>query len=196
MMNNRKEAVIGCLAAASIGAMWTGIQVYYGAKAAAKIANRMEPKFFFASDGFFIENLDINIYKSIPTIVENTPSIEKVILIPTRNETLSKGISHIRNSCYLSDFLETGKELNGSIPDIVFEQLPFDHPLFLICTSGTTGLPKAPVHGAGNQRTKQTYCKTSLPWNSNDTQLNTGEGIWSTPAAMHVQRFVSPMLPD
>ncbi|GFY60485.1 acetoacetyl-CoA synthetase, partial [Trichonephila inaurata madagascariensis] len=128
MMNNRKEAVFGCLAAASIGAMWTGIQVYYGAKAAAKIANRMEPKFFLASDGFFIENLDINIYESIPTIVENTPSIEKVIIIPTREETLSKGISHIRNSCYLSDFLETGKELNGSIPDLIFEQLPFDHP--------------------------------------------------------------------
>ncbi|GFS67813.1 transposable element Tcb1 transposase [Trichonephila clavipes] len=85
----------------------------------------------------------------LDNVVQNAPSIEKVIIIPTRDETLSKGISHIRNSCYLSDFLESGKELDGSIHDLIFEQLPFDHPLFLICTSGTTGLPKAPVHGCG-----------------------------------------------
>ncbi|GFY42678.1 acetoacetyl-CoA synthetase [Trichonephila inaurata madagascariensis] len=97
MMNNRKEAVIGCLAAASMGAMWTGIQVYYGAKTAAKIANRMEPKFFLVPDGFFVEDIYVNLYEKIPIIVESAPSIEKVIIIPTRDETLSKGISHIRN---------------------------------------------------------------------------------------------------
>ncbi|GFS67812.1 acetoacetyl-CoA synthetase [Trichonephila clavipes] len=76
MMNNRKEAVIGCLAAASIGAMWTGIQVYYGAKTAAKIANRMEPKFFLAPDGFFVEDLYINLYEKIPIIVEKVRRLQ------------------------------------------------------------------------------------------------------------------------
>ncbi|GFT14728.1 acetoacetyl-CoA synthetase [Nephila pilipes] len=149
MINNRKEAVIGCLAAASIGAIWTGIQAFYGAKSAAKIVNRLGPKFFLVCDGFEIENLDCRIIDKVPTIIENTPSIKKVIVVPTREETLSKGISHIRNSCYLSEFLESGKQPDGSVPDLIFEQLPFDHPLFIICTSGTTGLPKAPVHGAG-----------------------------------------------
>ncbi|GFV62338.1 GPI mannosyltransferase 2 [Trichonephila clavipes] len=49
---------------------------------------------------------------------------------------------------------------------------------------------------ARNQRTVQTLCKTSLTWNTDESQLNNGGGRWSTPAAMHVQRFVSPVLPD
>lgn len=149
MMNNRKEAVIGCLAAASIGALWTGIQAFSGAKAAAKIANRMEPKFLIVTDSSLLLNAELCILDRVPTIVENTPSLEKVIVIPLKEKTLIEGISHIRNSCFISEFLESGKELDGSIPDLIFEQLPFDHPLFIMCTSGTTGLPKAPVHGAG-----------------------------------------------
>ncbi|CAL1272076.1 unnamed protein product [Larinioides sclopetarius] len=148
-LNNRKDAVTGCLAAASIGAIWSGIQVYSGEKSAIKIAQRMEPKFLIAVDRFQVEGEEFPILEKIPIIVENTPTIEKVIIIPTRQETLSKDISNIRNCYFLPEFFESGKNPDGSVPEIVFEQLPFDHPLFLVFTSGTTGLPKAPVHGAG-----------------------------------------------
>ncbi|GBM53490.1 Acetoacetyl-CoA synthetase, partial [Araneus ventricosus] len=148
-LNNRKDAVIGCLAAASIGAIWSGIQVYSGENSAIKIAQRMEPKFLISVDRFQVEGVEFPILEKLPVIVESTPCIEKVIIIPTRQETLSKDISNIRNCCFLPEFLESGKNPDGSVPEIVFEQLPFDHPLFLVFTSGTTGLPKAPVHGAG-----------------------------------------------
>ncbi|XP_055940755.1 acetoacetyl-CoA synthetase-like isoform X2 [Argiope bruennichi] len=148
-INNRKDAVIGCLAAASIGAIWSGIQVYSGGKAGTKIAQRMEPKFLIAVDRFQIEGAEFPVMDKVPGIVDSTPSIEKVVIIPTRQETLSIDTSNIRNCCFLPEFLESGKNPDGSVPEIVFEQLPFDHPLFLVFTSGTTGLPKAPVHGGG-----------------------------------------------
>ncbi|GIY81457.1 acetoacetyl-CoA synthetase [Caerostris extrusa] len=149
LMNNRKEAVIAYLAAASIGAIWGGIQAYNGEKTAAKIANRMEPKLLIVVDRFKVEVYELPIMDKVPYIVDNAPSIEKVVIIPTKKETLSKDISHIRNCCFLPEFLESGKLSDGSVPELVFEQLPFDHPLTLAFTSGTTGLPKAPVHGAG-----------------------------------------------
>lgn len=52
-------------------------------------------------------------------------------------------------SCGLEDFLSTGLEPDGSVPDLVFEQLPFNHPLFIMYSSGTTGPPKCIVHSAG-----------------------------------------------
>ncbi|GFX05657.1 acetoacetyl-CoA synthetase [Trichonephila clavipes] len=55
-----------------------------------------------------------------------------------------------RANCFLGPFLESGKTPNGEVPDIVFEQLPFDHPVSVAFTSGTTGLPKGAVHSAGS----------------------------------------------
>ncbi|XP_042912701.2 acetoacetyl-CoA synthetase [Parasteatoda tepidariorum] len=77
-----------------------------------------------------------------------TPSLEKVIIVPTKKETLSKDLSNIRNSCFLEDFLNEGRLPDGSVPDIVFEQLPPTHPVSISFSSGTTGLPKGPVHSA------------------------------------------------
>ena len=53
------------------------------------------------------------------------------------------------SSVFLEEFLEDGRTPDGKVPDIIFEQLPFDHPICINFTSGTTGLPKAPVHSAG-----------------------------------------------
>ncbi|GFV45336.1 acetoacetyl-CoA synthetase [Trichonephila clavipes] len=79
----------------------------------------------------------------------NAPTLEKIIIVPTKKETLACDISHIPNSCFLRPFLESGKTPNGETPDIVFEQLPFDHPVSVAFTSGTTGMPKGAVHSAG-----------------------------------------------
>ncbi|PRD35318.1 UNVERIFIED_CONTAM: Acetoacetyl-CoA synthetase [Trichonephila clavipes] len=80
---------------------------------------------------------------------ERHECIEKVIIIPTKEESKLKDISAVNNSCFLGDFLSGGKNADGSIPDLVFEQFPFDHPVFINFTSGTTGLPKGLVHSAG-----------------------------------------------
>ncbi|GFS31743.1 acetoacetyl-CoA synthetase, partial [Nephila pilipes] len=76
-------------------------------------------------------------------------TLEKIIIVPTKQETLSKDLSYIPHSCLIEPFLESGKTPDGEVPDIVFEQLPFDHPVSVAFTSGTTGLPKGAVHSAG-----------------------------------------------
>ncbi|GFR28115.1 acetoacetyl-CoA synthetase [Trichonephila clavata] len=84
----------------------------------------------------------------IRSTFDGTPCLEKVIIIPTRQDTFTRDFSDIRNSVLLEEFLQSGRNPDGLIPDIVFEQLPFSHPICINFTSGTTGLPKGPVHSA------------------------------------------------
>ncbi|CAL1272063.1 unnamed protein product [Larinioides sclopetarius] len=149
-MSNRKEAVFTLLAAASMGAIFGGPQPYFGALPATNIIQKMEPKFLIAIDHHLDSGEEYHNIDHLENIVDKTPSLEKVIIIPTKSETLSRDISNIRNSCLLEDFLNTGRTPDGNVPDLEFEQLPFDHPIVINFTSGTTGLPKGPVHSAGS----------------------------------------------
>ncbi|XP_042913644.1 acetoacetyl-CoA synthetase-like, partial [Parasteatoda tepidariorum] len=108
----------------------------------------MEPKFLIVVDRHLDGGKEYNILDHLEFMVDGTPSLEKVIIVPSRRETLSMDISHIRNSCFIDNFLETGKLQDGSVPPLVFEQLPSSHPVFLSFTSGTTGIVKGVVHSA------------------------------------------------
>ncbi|GFY60119.1 acetoacetyl-CoA synthetase [Trichonephila inaurata madagascariensis] len=148
-MSNRREAIYAILAAASIGAMFGGPLPFYGAKAVAAIMDIMKPKFLITVDRFQFNKDEIDILERLPEIVNGHECIEKVIIIPTKEESKLKDIGAVNNSCFLDDFLSGGKNADGSVPDLVFEQFPFDHPVFINFTSGTTGLPKGLVHSAG-----------------------------------------------
>ncbi|GFT14731.1 acetoacetyl-CoA synthetase [Nephila pilipes] len=149
-ISNRKEAVFVLLAATSMGAIFGGSQPYYGARSATNIFQKMEPKFLISIDHHTDSRIEFHNIDHLQYIADNTPSLEKIIIIPTKSETLSRDITNIRNSCLLEDFLNTGRTLDGTVPDLEFEQLPFDHPICINFTSGTTGLPKGPVHSAGS----------------------------------------------
>ncbi|GFX05663.1 acetoacetyl-CoA synthetase [Trichonephila clavipes] len=150
-MSNRKEAIFAMLATLSIGAIWGGPQPFLGATGAANVVATLGAKFLITVDSFVEDGEEYRTMDNLPVIAENAPTLEKIIIVPTKEETLSKDISHIPNSYLLGPFLEKGKTPEGEVPDIVFEQLPFNHPVTVAFTSGTSAMPKGAVHTAGER---------------------------------------------
>jgi len=141
-MPNMMETAIAMLAATSIGATWASCATDIGSGAAIDRLGQIEPKVLFTVDGYFYKAKAFNSLDNAAEIAKGIPSIEKVIVTSYTEE--NPDISNIPNSVYFNDFLakESGLEIQ-------FEQLPFDHPLFIMFSSGTTGKPKCLVQGAG-----------------------------------------------
>ncbi|GFY39230.1 acetoacetyl-CoA synthetase, partial [Trichonephila inaurata madagascariensis] len=136
------------LAATSIGAIWSGALPYYGLRAVCSIMQKIDPKIIIAGDRAKDYGSEFVFFDKLVPMAESLPNLVKIVIVPSKEETLSKDISKIRNSMFLKDFLETGKEADGTVPDLVFEQLPTNHPITINFTSGTTGNPKGVVHSA------------------------------------------------
>jgi len=141
-MPNMMETAIAMLAATSIGATWASCATDIGAGAAIDRLGQIEPRVLFTVDGYFYKAKAFDSLGNAAAIAQGIPSIEKVIVTPYTHE--SPDIGNINNSIYFNDFLSQEKDCA-----IAFEQLPFDHPLYIMFSSGTTGKPKCLVQGAG-----------------------------------------------
>ena len=139
-MPNLPETVIAMLATASLGAIWSSSSPDFGIKGVLDRFSQIEPKVVFSADGYFYNGKQFDSQEKLKSILEKLPSVEKVVLV---NYSGKRDISRIENSIGWEDF---GSEANNGIH---FEQLPFDHPLYIMYSSGTTGLPKSIVHSAG-----------------------------------------------
>jgi len=139
-MPNVPETVIGMLACASIGAVWSSTSPDFGIKGVLDRFQQIQPKIIIAADGYLYGGKYIDTHDKLVSITEALPSVEKVLLVSYVKQA---NLSGITNSVHWQDFLA-----DNPAP-LIFEQLPFDHPLYIMYSSGTTGLPKSIVHCAG-----------------------------------------------
>jgi len=141
-MPNLIETVIGMLAATSLGAVWSSCATDIGAGAAIERLGQVEPKVMITADGYFYKGKIFETLSHAAEVAGGIPSLKKVIVVSYVSERAD--ISQIPNAIRYEDFLAKENNL-----EIAFAQLPFDHPLYIMFSSGTTGKPKCLVQGAG-----------------------------------------------
>ncbi len=141
-MPNLMETAMAMLAATSLGAVWASCATDIAAPAALERLGQVEPRVLFTADGYFYKGKLFPTLENAAQVAKGIPSLQKVVVVPYATE--APDIRSIPHAVLWDDFLAPAKGL-----PIQFEQLPFDHPVFIMFSSGTTGKPKCMVQGSG-----------------------------------------------
>jgi acetoacetyl-CoA synthetase len=140
-MPNLMETAIAMLAATSVGATWASCATDIGSQAALDRLGQVEPKVLFTVNGYYYKGKTFSSVGNAAEIAKGIPSLKKVVVVSYTDD--KPDLNAVPNAVGYKDFLSKGKE-----PALEFEQLPADHPVFIMFSSGTTGKPKCMVQGA------------------------------------------------
>jgi acetoacetyl-CoA synthetase len=136
---NMAETVVAMLATASLGAIWSSCSPDFGIKGVLDRFGQIEPRVLFTADGYRYNGKEFDSLGRISETLKDLPSIERVVVVPYVNPKPDLG--QVRQGILFDDFLAPEAE------EIRFEQVPANQPLYIMYSSGTTGVPKCIVHG-------------------------------------------------
>ena len=138
---NIPETIIGMLATTAIGAVWSSCSQDFGVQAVLDRFGQIEPKILLSADGYLYQGKEVSRLENLTQLSKEIESLEKTIIVPFLTSTPK--LTKIKNAILFEEFIDYSKD------DIPFFYADFNHPLFILYSSGTTGKPKCIVHGAG-----------------------------------------------
>ena len=144
-MPNMPETVAAMLASASVGAVWSSCSPDFGVQGVLDRFGQISPKVLFSADGYWYNGKTHDSLEKLREITNGLPSLEQTVVVPLISD--KPELSSNPGARLITDFETDATQID-------FESLPFDHPLYIMYSSGTTGVPKCIVHGAGGSLLK------------------------------------------